>query len=55
MCPPNFELKYFFTNPVMGILSVARDQLIMDLEENDVLRKPQVIVYNGNIIVDSPP
>lgn len=26
MCPPNTEVRYFFTNPILGIQQVAQDQ-----------------------------
>jgi hypothetical protein len=38
LCPPNSKVHYFFSNPIKSIQTVAKDQLIMDVEETDPLR-----------------
>ena len=53
--PPDTLVTYFFTNPVLGIQTVARDQHTMDLEESHPLRQSKVYVYNDDVIIDSPP
>lgn len=36
--PPNSLVTYFFTNPVLGVQTVARDHFTMDLDEHNKLR-----------------
>ena len=55
MVPAEFHVQYFFSNPVSGIQTIARDQLIEDVPKHHPLVKSQIFVYNGDIIVDGQP
>ena len=55
MSPPSAIIKYFFTNPVRGIQTIARDQLVMELPESDISILPSIYIYNDDIMVDAPP
>ncbi|CAD8078083.1 unnamed protein product [Paramecium primaurelia] len=49
MCPPNRSIKYFFTNPILGIQCVAEDQNILYLNKP----LPSIpFLYNNEILVD---
>lgn len=52
MVPSSYLVQYFFTNPVLGIQTVARDQLVMEVPTKHELSTRQVFIYNQEIIVD---
>ena len=54
MCPPGVKVLYFFSNPMLGIHSVAYDQQIMDVAVDDPLYASQTYYYNGMLKVDGP-
>ncbi|CAD8097939.1 unnamed protein product [Paramecium sonneborni] len=49
MCPPNRSIKYFFTNPILGIQCIAEDQNVLSLHQP----LPSIpFLYNNEILVD---
>lgn len=53
MCPPNSVVYYFFTNPVMGIQTVAKNQLTTQTPESDPLsHEIQEFLYNGSVLIE---
>ncbi|CAD8157226.1 unnamed protein product [Paramecium octaurelia] len=49
MCPPNRSIKYFFTNPILGIQCIAEDQNVLYLHQP----LPSIpFLYNNEILVD---
>ncbi|CAD8094383.1 unnamed protein product [Paramecium sonneborni] len=49
MCPPNTSIKYFFTNPILGIQCIAEDQNVLSLHQ----ALPSIpFLYNNEILVD---
>lgn len=55
MCPPNYKVKYYFSNPIIGVHTEAKDQHIIDVPEEDPTYDPLVYIYGGNILVNGPP
>lgn len=52
MCPPRTRIQYFFSNPIMGIETVAKEQLIHELDEEDEIdTKFLDLLYNGRVLV----
>ncbi|CAD8064944.1 unnamed protein product [Paramecium sonneborni] len=53
MCPPNFRVTYFFSNPVLGIQTTAKNQLIIQTPQDDPLYSTkQSFLYNGDILIE---
>ncbi|CAD8109684.1 unnamed protein product [Paramecium primaurelia] len=47
MCPPNKEIHYFFTNPILGVQQPAMDQNIKNMQIQSI-----PFLYNDEILVD---
>ncbi|CAD8069790.1 unnamed protein product [Paramecium sonneborni] len=53
MCPPNYKVTYFFSNPVLGIQTTAKNQLITQTPSDDPLyQTKQSFLYNGDILIE---
>jgi hypothetical protein len=51
--PPDTKIHYFFTNPVLGIQTVAKEQLVHELESEDYIDHELLhFLYNGEILVE---
>lgn len=54
MCPPNSQVKYFFSNPLQGVQLFAKDQRTTYLNEYVNLRKTGVLlVYSDGTYMQS--
>ncbi|CAD8208269.1 unnamed protein product [Paramecium pentaurelia] len=53
MCPPNQKILYFFSNPILGIQTTAKNQMIMPTPINDPIAEgTQEFLYNGDILIE---
>ncbi|CAD8122767.1 unnamed protein product [Paramecium sonneborni] len=53
MCPPNQKILYFFSNPILGIQTTAKNQMIMPTPANDIIAQgTQEFLYNGDILIE---
>ncbi|CAD8120300.1 unnamed protein product [Paramecium sonneborni] len=53
MCPPNQRVLYFFSNPILGIQTTAKNQMIMQTPQNDPIAQGlQEFLYNGDILIE---
>ncbi|KAM3145067.1 hypothetical protein pb186bvf_002742 [Paramecium bursaria] len=51
MCPPNQQIRYFFSCPTMGILSCARDQGMVSTRQDKQIYKNNLLVkYNDGTV-----
>ena len=35
MCPPNYKIQYFFSNPVEGIQTAAKNQMVVSTNPDE--------------------